>query len=214
MAFKFFKKKEEKITNEEVPVSQVLSMKAQGMTNTQIANQLRAQGYSLTQIRDAIAQAEIKSAVVPSEPPLPPPPTPEVPELPPIPPSPPVQEMPKPEKPEIKDIDKIVNELQIIIENIIEEKWKGVEDRLSELKAWKAKVDEKVNALNAKVSELTSRIDDFSKVMVEKTEEYKETMGEVGAQMEAIERLMGKLVPSLAEEINELRKIVEKMKKK
>ncbi len=249
MAFRlpFGKKKEEalpEMPETTIPVSQVLSMRAQGMTNSQIANQLRAQGFTLSQIRDAIAQADIKSAVVPTG--MPQQPMQEMPEMPPMPELPPMpqeQQMPGlPEMPPVPEMppmpgvpstppmpsptqkpvlpkgavgmDELVEELQRIIENIIEEKWKEVEQKLSGLNAWKAKIEEKVNNLDSKVSELDSRIDDFSKTLVSKTEEYKDTMGEVSTQMEAIEKLMGKLVPSLAEEIKELRSVVEKMKKK
>ncbi|MCD6576229.1 MAG: hypothetical protein J7K73_03655 [Nanoarchaeota archaeon] len=249
MAFKLFgKKKEEEIPvlpeNNTIPVSQVLNMKAQGLSNAQIANQLRAQGYSLQQIRDALSQAEIKSAVAsPELPPMPPtpelppqpgapqapelpplpemPPVPESPELPPMPGVPPAPEMPKP-TPQIPSqpapsvpagTEGLVDELQRIIEDIIEEKWKEVEQKISKLDAWKARVDEKVSNLSAKVTELNKRVDDFSKVLVSKTEEYKETINNVNTEMEALEKVMGKLIPGLAEEIKELRKIVEKMKK-
>ena len=264
MAFKLFGKKKEEAfpelpENNTIPVSQVLNMKSQGMTNAQIANQLRAQGYSLSQIRDAISQAEIKSAVapplqqtpempglppmpktpsLPEMPPLPQIPSqeaqmptpgmqmPKVPELPPMPAVPPmpslqpqkIPEMPKPHpqmgQPIPGGTEGLVNELQRIIEDIIEEKWKDVEDKLSTLDSWKARIEEKVSSLSSKVSELDRRVDDFSKTLVSKTEEYKGTMSEVNTQMEAIEKIMGKLVPGLAEEIKELRHVVEKMKKK
>ena len=62
--------------------------------------------------------------------------------------------------------------------------------------------------------ETTTRLDEFSIGMKEKGEEFKGTMEDVGIQMGAIEKLMGKLIPSLAEEIKELRKVVDKLKKK
>lgn len=250
MAFNLFgKKKEETLpeipVNNTIPVSQVLNMKSQGMNNAQIANQLRAQGYSLSQIRDAISQAEIKSAVAPPEmppipetpaspemPPLPQmpaqeqmqtspkiPPTPNFPPMPEVPPMPQLQpqkipETPKPQPQIPQGTEGLVDELQRIIEDIIEEKWKDVEDKISTLDSWKARVEDKVSSLSSKVSELNKRIDDFSKTLVSKTEEYKGTMNDVNTQMEAIEKIMGKLVPGLAEEIKELRHVVEKMKKK
>ena len=260
MAFKLFGKKKEdelpQFPESPIPVSQVLNMKAQGLSNAQIANQLRAQGYSLSQIRDAISQAEIKSAVAPpnmpalppeptggelpplpempgapsSAPPIPPmpetnqspdlnlPPLPEVPPTPGLPPAPATQNIPTSTAPTQKNVppgmEGLVDELQRIIEDIIEEKWKDVEKKVASLDSWKAKIDEKVAELNARVNQLNKRVDDFSKALASKSEEYKETMNNVNTEMEALEKVMGKLVPGLADEIKELRSIVGKMKKK
>jgi hypothetical protein len=250
-------------TSTNVPVSQVLAMKSQGLSNNQIANQLRVAGYSLTQIRDALAQADIKSAVVPGfggEAPggmIPSGPSqgmeqfPQMPDMPQFPEMPgeqggmPPSEMEMPPLPEVSQqppsfqmpqqqmqapmqmpsqmgvsgrnefsMEQLVNELQRVIEEIIEEKWSGVEDKLNALDMWKVKLEGKISELSNKVTESTGRIDEFSKGMVKKTEEYQGTMEEVGTEMEAVEKLMGKLVPSLAEEIKELRDVVDKLKKK
>jgi phage-related minor tail protein len=112
-----------------------------------------------------------------------------------------------------ESMETLVDELQRIIENIIEERWKEVDQKVAVLDAWKTKLEDKVGSLSLKVSELTARIDGFSKMLVSKNEEYKKTIGDVNTEMEAIEKIMGKLVPSLAEEIKELRNVVEKMKK-
>ena len=269
-----------------IPVSQVLSMRAQGMNNNQDANQLRAQGFSLNQIRDAMAQADIKGAVMPpmqqgmpmqqqgaggeqrgmnqfenqpgmnefggmpdlgedsagnfgDMPTNAPgmgdfPDLPEVqsmpdfgsgegfeqvPEMPPVPEAPPMaypqqmQQLPRPNLPMGRN-EELVDELQRIIETLIEEKWGAVEQKMNELETWKVHLDEHINSLDLKVSEMETRIDGFAKTVAEKAEGYKETVEDVGTQMIAIEKMMGKLVPSLAEEIKELRTVVGKMKKK
>lgn len=238
----FGKKKEELPPEAGGLVSQVLAMKAQGMDNNMIANQLRAMGYNLTQIRDAINQAEIKSAVSPGTEELPPlegpelPPL-EMPELPPLPPlpgapqaqapapapmpsapvPPPQAPMPPPPAPipgaSVVN-EQLVDELQRIIEGIIEEKWKGVDEKMASLEAWKAKLEEKINGLSEKTNSLALRIDDLTKGSLAKEEEYQKTMSDVNAQMQAIERIMGKIVPSLAEEIKELRAVVEELKER
>lgn len=242
-----------------VPVSQFLSMKAQGMNNSQIANQLRAAGFSLTQIRDAMAQAEIKSAVVPGGAdmgfnpnvqtggPLPEmmpeenmmqsnmPQMPgeemqnpgmeqmEMPPLPDVPAAPLGMEMQQPQNYPMQQQypaqqrgaapEQIINELQRVIEEIIEEKWSGVDDKLNALEVWKAKLEGNISESNNRIGALNQRLDSISKGMFEKTESYQGTMEDVNTQMEAVEKLMGKLVPSLAEEIKELRDVVEKLKK-
>jgi len=238
-----------------IPISQVLAMKSQGMNNNQIANQLRAQGYPLTQIRDAIAQADIKSAVAPGPemggmPPLPEMPdmmgmeglpempSMEMPEMPPLPESGPFPSYPQaqsnmPMPPQMPrsfgamplppaptpeatamGTEQLVNELQRVIEEIIEEKWKGVDEKISALDVWKTKIEDKMTSTDEKTSELNKRIDDFSKSVLGQTDEYQKTMSDVNSQMQAVEKIMGKLVPNLAEEIKELRNVVDDLKEK
>ena len=66
------KKEDKQVLKSEVPVQAVISMKERKLTNEQIIEQLKSQGYSLQAIRDALTQAEVKqSAVNPELPPLP-----------------------------------------------------------------------------------------------------------------------------------------------
>ena len=80
----FGKKKDEKkdTPKSDVPVQAVLSMKERDMTNEQVIEQLKSQGYSLQSIKDALTQADVKqSAISPVTPAagLPPLPTAEAP---------------------------------------------------------------------------------------------------------------------------------------
>ena len=269
MALFNFGKGKENAPAGNVPVSQVLAMRAQGANNSQIANQLRAAGFSLTQIRDAMAQAEIKSAVmpggadmgfnqnVPTGGPMPEfndammgdmgqmpgmnmqqmpdmgnmqgmnmqmQPGMEQMEMPPMPDIPaspigmegmgmPMQQQQYPSAPRQAAPEQLINELQKVIEEIIEEKWNSVDDKLNAMEVWKAKVEGQVSETGNKLDVINQRIDIFAQGMMGKTEEFKGTMVDVNTQMEAVEKLMGKLVPSLAEEIKELRSVVEKLKK-
>jgi len=240
----FGKKKEESpdLTGTGVPISQVLAMKSQGMNNNQIANQLRAQGYPLTQIRDAIAQADIKSAVSPEQamggmegfPDLPElPPLPgmnemsqmELPEMPPLPEQMPQfqnypqQQMQQPqvmrtEAPTHQVNEQLVNELQRVVEEIIEEKWKSAEEKINALDVWKTKLEDKMTEIDNKTASIVSRIDGFSKSVLGQTDEYQKTMTDVNAEMQAIEKIMGKLIPALSDEIKELRSVVEDLRGK
>ena len=130
----------------------------------------------------------------------------------------PMRQMPAPPAPTPEaaavSSEQLVNELQRVIEEIIEEKWKGVDDRISSLDIWKTKIEEKMSSIDEKASALSARIDDFSKSVLGQTEEYQKTMSDVNAQMQAVEKIMGKLVPNLAEEIKELRNVVEELKER
>jgi len=73
--FDFLKKKEEKLEEPAAspsfpppptggtPVDFVISLRAQGLNNNQVIQTLQRQGYSQTQIYDAMSQAESRQAV-------------------------------------------------------------------------------------------------------------------------------------------------------
>ncbi len=221
----FFKKNEEQ-NKKVLPVNEIMDMRQRGMSNQQIIQALRSMGYSLTDIKNALSQAEIKGAV---NEPLPPPTVSPPPMNMPQSPQPQVQ-MPQPEiKPEIKTpelttpqisepkpiggvSDDLVDELQRIIEKIIEEKWKDVDKKIDELDVWKASVDQKVNNAINRIKEFEKRLDEFSATLLKREGDFKKSMDNVNVEMQAVEKMMGKLIPSLADEIKELRDVINKMK--
>ncbi len=219
------KDKDKKI---DVPVQAVISMKERGLTNEQIIDQLKSQGYSLQQIRDALTQASVKEQVVkPSlttpqqkeeEPPLP--------ELPaeteetttaPVKEGPglnesPVLEPPKP--PEKKTTSVSVEEIERILEEIVDERWKNVTNKINEYNTTNVKQEERINALEKRVNELSKRVDEISNAVMIKVDEYNKTMDDVNVEIKALEKVMEKLVPSMAEQIKELKSVVGSIKSK
>ncbi|MFA5406478.1 MAG: hypothetical protein WC307_03935 [Candidatus Nanoarchaeia archaeon] len=209
----FGKKKEESKENiSDVPIQAVISMKERGFNNEQVIEQLKSQGYSLQAIRDALTQADIKkSAVGPTNP-----------ELPPL----PGEEMPMPDEPEmparggpnlntpmsfappesIKDTK--VEEMERILEEIVDERWKDVTGKFNELESSKIKNETMVTELRKRVSELSNRIDEISNVVMGRVDEYKRTMEDVDVEIKALEKVMQKLVPSMAEQVKELKDVV------
>ncbi len=220
------KKDKDKI---DVPVQAVISMKERGLTNEQIIDQLKSQGYSLQQIRDALTQASVKEQVVkPSlttpqqeksaEPPLPElPSTKEETTTAPIKEGPglnetPVLEPPKP--PEKKTTGVSIEEIERILEEIVDERWKNVTNKINEYNNTNIKQEERINALEKRVNELSKRVDEISNAVMIKVDEYNKTMDDVNVEIKALEKVMEKLVPSMAEQIKELKSIVGSIKSK
>ena len=218
----FFKKNKKVEAPKTLPINEILDMKGRGMSNQQIVQALRAMGYSMNEIKDAFSQAEIKGAI---SQPLPPP---SIPENPPMPPEISTPKLPTPpipsttqtstnitptQTPSKKVPEELVDELQRIIEEIIADKWKEVDDKMKKLDVWKATIDEQMKDFKDELDDFKSRLDDFSESLVKKGEEYKKTLNNVNVEMEALEKMMGKLVPSLADEIRKLKDIVNKVQK-
>ncbi len=237
MVFGINKKKEENKPTSDVPVQAVISMKDRGMTNEQIIEQLKSQGYSLQAIRDSLTQAEVKKnaisqAPIPPEPPKPP--ANEMPELPPLPGAnnqpQPIKEPEQEEaitspvrsgpglnttqsmniKPSVKDVK--IDEIERILEEIVDERWKDVTKKVNDIENSRIKDETRINELSKRISEVTSRVDEMSSVVMSKVEEYKKTMSDVDIEIKALEKVMQKLVPSMAEQVKELKDVVSGLK--
>lgn len=222
-----------------VPVREVVALRQRGLPNEDIVKYLKKRGYSIAQIRDAITQVDIKTRAVggtqeaPAPPPLPgmPPTMPatvpiEPPELgpgpdvgvapeftPPIPEigPPPIREEAPPE-PTMFGNEEQVERVERILEQIIEEKWREASDRFRKFSSWQSKTEERVNLLDDRMKELSTRMDNLNKMLMGKIEEYSETMEDVGTEIKALEKVMSNIVPSLSESVKELRGLTAKKK--
>jgi septal ring factor EnvC (AmiA/AmiB activator) len=179
----------------------------------------------LQAIRDALTQADVKaSAVGPALPPLPDFPAPTGAPAP-MPPGAPLPETPARGVPALapafgapaalKETRGLkVEEMERILEEIVDERWKDVTKKFSDLETSRVKTETKTEELSKRVSELASRLDEISSVIMGKVDEYKKTMEDVDVEIKALEKVMQKLVPSMAEQVKELKNVVGGFKSK
>ena len=184
--------------SDDIPVKQVLDLKAKGYDNDKIVTELRNQNYNYQQIRDALEQASIKKTVL-GTPGTPPPiaapkPTPA--------PSP---------APSKKGVD--IDEIQRIIEEIIEEKWNESEERIKKLESWKSSVSSKIEGFEKRLDDFSNSLSSMQGVLSEKAEEFSESMQNVDVEMKALEKALNRIVPSLSDNIKELKDVVKDLKK-
>ncbi|HEX32968.1 MAG TPA: hypothetical protein ENG01_00975 [Candidatus Aenigmarchaeota archaeon] len=176
-----------------VPVNMIIQLRQKGLSNEDIIRYLKSKGYSIESIRDAIAQADIKQQSVGAPASIPtPPPVPGA-------------------TPDIED--EKIEKIERILEQIIDEKWKGVETRIREIEVMKSKVEARITVVEQKIRDIEARLDSFDKALMSRMEEYSQTMQDVNAEVKALEKVMGKLVPAMNENISELRDIVKKLKR-
>jgi DNA-binding transcriptional MerR regulator len=200
------KKKDEEVPTS-VPVQEVVDLRNQGMNNDQIINQLRAEGYEFQQIRDAMSQAELKNAASNQNSPAETFPSGQMNDFTPFESNLSPEFSPAPGM-EVKD--RSVEEIERILEQIIEEKWSDVEDKLGVMEQWKNKVEKDIEKIASKVEDFKSRVDAIEVAITAKVDEYGKSMQEVSVEMQALEKVMGKLVPTLTDSIKELKEVTEK----
>lgn len=186
----------------DLPVDQVKALRARGFDNNQIVQALQRNGYSSTQIFDALNQADLVAGAPPgvsqgSGGPPPPPPAGQ-PDAPPL---------PGDEGGQDEQIDEMV-------ESIVEEKWNSVSKDFGSLMEWKGEVDSKIVKINQRIDSLQESFDKLHQAIIGKVGEYDKNILAVGAEIKAMERVFAKVLPVFTENVNELNRITQTLKKK
>jgi len=172
----------------EIPITQVLNMQAQGLTNNQIIQGLQRQGFQPTQIYDALAQAEAKKSIEPMEVPG---------EM-----APRTEVRQPPTHPES----------EAIVEQIIEEKWQELQKDLTKISDWKDMVSSRVDKLEQSMTDMRTDLDGLHKAIVSRIGEYDKTLMDVGTEIKAMEKVFQKVLPELTGNIQELSRITKGVK--
>ncbi len=199
-----------------IPTDTVLNMRAQGLSNNQIIQTLQRAAYNPQQIADAMAQADIKynvesipsmgaqeSAAAAQQ----------------FSPSQYSDESSYGEQKQnvgsaMAENGFSVEALQQLIEQIIEEKWDALVSDVSRIAEWKEKVDTKLAAIDQKMSDMQASFDKLHSAILEKIGEYDQTITGVGTDIKALENVFKKILPGFMENVGELSRITDDLKKK
>lgn len=216
---------------EGVPTDLVIQMRKQGLTNNQIVQALQREGYSSSQIFDAMSQADIKGIVErPKEgvaaeagpAPAMPPPMPEAgpvappgvpaapPAAPPVGPPPPAPEAPPAEVPGAVSKE----EIEEIAESIIDEKWEELMKAVDKIVTWKDATEAKITKIEQRIGDLKTEFDALHKGILGKIEEYDRGIKGVSTDIKAMEEVFKKTLPTFTENIRELSRVTKELKGK
>lgn len=207
--FDLGKKKEEAPRSAATPVDDVLRMKGNGFTNNQIVQTLQRNGYKMHQIYDAMNQADLKSAgpiegAVPqelAEPSLGQPA--EQDNIPDLPNEQPIREEQVPQ-------ERYEEHFEEVAEAIIEEKWEDLMKSINKLLEWKEEMENKMAAVEQSVKDLNGNFEGLQRSIIGKVAEYDKSMKSVGADIQAMETVFQKVLPTLTDNVNELSRLTKK----
>ena len=185
------------------PVEQVVMMKQQGYTNGQITQLLQSQGYSTTQISDAINQGNLSGNFENAR-----------------------QEIgmsdygqsnydqPYAQQPQPQnfqpphEISNPMNmddeRIQEITEAIIEEKWQEFAGDMRKVIEWKDRSEDRIAKVEQQLIDLRLSIDSLTKSLVGKITSYDQNILDVGTEIKAMEKVFQKVLPTLTENVNKL----------
>ena len=196
-----------------IPTDIVLNLRSQGLSNNQIIQSLQRAAYNPQQIADAMAQADIKYNVASmpmmgaqeAAPAFAPPTYGGEAEYP---------EEASSAAPAMSEAGVSVESLQQLIEQIIEEKWEALVKDVSRIADWKEKVDVKISAMDQQMADLKESFDKLHSAILEKIGEYDKSITGVGTDIRALESVFKKILPGFMENVGELSRITDEMKKK
>ena len=197
-----FKKKEDDIPD-------ISSMLSNGMSQQDIIDSLRQQGYDSTAIKEALinglrsnngqqnqqneAPAQPVQRIQPSQPVI------------------------QSSKPQYENTQNSINNqnlesIQQILEQIINEKWKNSASELNSLRSSLNINTNSIETIKDNIEKLNQRIDSIQNTMVGKTEEYNKTISDVNVELQAFEKVIDRLIPAISDSIKELRDLVDDLK--
>jgi hypothetical protein len=187
---------------QEVPTIQVLEMKKQGFNNEQVVQALQRDGFNMQQINEAMNQAEIKKGISPV-------PLHEGDSM----PENPMSGLPQQPNNMNEMGSDILQKIEETAESIIDEKWTEFVENMKRVVDWKEKTEETIIKMQEKIEGIKGEFDKLHTGVLEKVGEYDKHITDVGTDIQALERVFQKILPGFLENVNELGRITEKLKK-
>lgn len=207
-----------------LPVEQIKSMRAQGMDNNQIIQALQNDGFTSTNIFDAMNQADRLPAGDIDQGGIPPPPgmdnmsggSQQIQS------SMPSQGFPgfgslggsappSPSKSDLYGGDVSTEEL---VEAIIDEKWNELVKDMRKIVEWKNSTNNKIIQIEQMFNDMKSEFDRLQTAIISKIDSYDKNIVNVGAEVKAMEKVFSKVLPVFTENVSELSRITKDIKKK
>ena len=194
-----------------LPLERVQNMRAQGLHDQQIIENLLGENYTNQEINDALEQSDISYQInqKPYEEPLdfPSPPTPSTINTPNF---TQVQSVPQTSffEPQRLNIDRI----EEVAESIINEKWSELTREFGDVNVWKDKVSTEIIAIKQEIIRTQERFENLQKAILGKVNEYNESVISVSTEMKALEKVLERIINPLTTNIKDLSKITEELK--
>ena len=104
--------------------------------------------------------------------------------------------------------------VQEITESIVDEKWDELMDRVGDLRLWKEKINSDMTSIKQEILRTQNRFENLQKAVLGKVHDYNENIININNDMKALEKVFEKILQPMTENVKELSKITNKLKKK
>jgi len=103
--------------------------------------------------------------------------------------------------------------IEALVEKIVDEKWREAEVRIEDLESFRTDLHESMAEIREELAELKSRYVELQEHSTVRLEEYSKELEGVGAQINALQRVLQRIFPTIAENVRELSDVVRDMKR-
>lgn len=103
--------------------------------------------------------------------------------------------------------------IQGILEQVVEEKWQSAASDLNTIKTKSKANEDIISGVGDRVDKLNQRIDLMQGAMAGKADEFNKTLMDVNIELQAFEKVIDKLIPAITDSVKELRDLIEDLKK-
>ena len=103
-------------------------------------------------------------------------------------------------------------DMQALVEQIIEEKWQAVMKDMGDVRVFKARVGDDMEAVKQELMRTQKRLEDLQVAVMGKVKDYSDGVVKMGSDMKALEQVFTKIMEPLTLNVKELGKITEKLK--
>ena len=104
--------------------------------------------------------------------------------------------------------------IQQIAEEIVQEKWDDVMNKVGDIRLWKDRMENEVTSIKQEILRTQDHFSDLQKAVLGKVNEYNENILNVNNEMKALEKVFEKIIGPMTENIRELSRITNKLKTK
>ncbi len=104
--------------------------------------------------------------------------------------------------------------LQEIAEAIIEEKWTDLLNHVNKVVEWKNATETRMTQIEQQLTDIRREFDKLHQGVLERVGTYDSTIKDIGTEIKALEKVFQKILPNFIENVNELGRITQGLKKK
>ncbi len=123
--------------------------------------------------------------------------------------------MPQPVIPPQQGLDnRSMEEVQSLVEEVIEEKWRDLLSSFGDIASWKNQVTQDNEAMKQEILRLREAFEKLQNAVVGKVQEYSQNIKDVNSEMQALEQVFQKILEPLTTNIKDLNKITEELKRR
>tara|TARA_Y100000310_G_scaffold92989_1_gene90565 strand:- start:238 stop:804 length:567 start_codon:yes stop_codon:yes gene_type:complete len=178
------------------PQQEVQQLRAQGLTDSLIVQELSKKGYPPQEVRQALNQVD-NTPSAPAEP-----------SMPQLSPSYP----PTPNNNNAPDSN-VYERIEEITENIVDEKWDELIGEVRKIIEWKNQVEERQIKIQHDLDKIKEDFKVLHQGVLGKLEDYDDRMRDVGTELKAVGKVFKDVVPEFVDNVKELSGITQNFKK-